>query len=94
MPGDSVDNTLALRFNDPTTVAAIVFECWPQVETFYPMGRPGTALLRFFVKYDAHAEWNDGMGVEIVLSMEVLPCRYTRVEAGSAQYIERHFRLR
>ena len=36
------------------------------------------------MEHDAHAQWNNGMRVEVI---------FTRVKAGSAQHIERHFRL-
>jgi hypothetical protein len=65
VPRNGVNNAFSLRFNDPAAIAAIVFECWPQVETFYSMWGPRAALMWLFVKDDAHAKWHNGMCVKI-----------------------------
>ena len=72
MPSDRVNHSFTLCFNDPTAITTIVFvECW-------------TEIMWFLMHDYAHTEWGDGMGIKVVLAMQLLSCGYAQVEARFA----------
>ena len=81
MPCDRINHALSLRRYYPSSIAAIVFQSRPEIETFYTMRSPRGALARFFVQDYTHSNRGDGMCIEVVCAMELRPRREGRVQA-------------
>jgi len=75
-------------FPVPDGVTPVVFHGWAEVPGVVPTSGPRSALIGFLVHYNVSAGWSDGIGIEVIVSMELGVRRELGVKARAAEEVE------